>query len=102
MKEQKAHDYAKNDWKHFSNGVTLSQKDAESSSKEAFINGWDAAMKERDEEMIRFAEWCQNKYFRFEDMWVDFNTLNVAGKTMKFTTAQLLEKFRALPPKEIT
>lgn len=56
MKEQKAHDYAKNDWKHFSNGVTLSQKDAESSSKEAFINGWDAAMKEMEifREIVEF------------------------------------------------
>lgn len=59
-------------------------------------------MKERKaEEMIRFVEWVVRNYDKHSLGWIHEKD-RYSSESQKFTTAQLLEKFRALPPKEIT
>lgn len=79
MKEQQAEEFKKI-FDELSENGTLGWNDefVPVLSEESAIKLFDAAMKERDEEMLSFAEWCGGKH-----------------EGGYFTTAQLLEKFRS-------
>lgn len=63
----------------------------ENDLEQAFLAVWDAAMKERDEEMIRFAEWMGDVHsHKYGNLWYDNGDPNTVA-----TTAELLEKFRS-------
>lgn len=101
MKAQKAEKYAMENEK-----TTMSHYSNESDLENASTAGWDASTKERDDEVIRFFEWLNaNRWFDFDgykwrytfEMGTSLSKESYEKNYVK-TTAQLLEKFRSLPP----